>query len=113
MKPQEQYQELIQLAEKMGIQVSEQNFRSTGLRAKSGMVVLKGKPVYLMNKHNKINKKIHLLSKCLSEHPHEDIYMVPAIRELLMQHIDGQLPLDEADDDDDDGPTDQDESLVD
>ena len=83
MKPEQIYQELIDLAEKLQITVSEQNLRKTGVKAKSGLCKVKGKYLFIMDKHKSIHKKIDLLSENLSSVPHENIYIKPAIRELI------------------------------
>jgi hypothetical protein len=83
MKPEQLYQELIDLAEKLQITVSEQNLRKTGVKAKSGLCKVKGKYLFIMDKHKSIQKKINLLSENLAVVPHENIYIKPAIRELL------------------------------
>ena len=83
MKPEQIYQELIDLAEKLEITVSEQNLRKTGVKAKSGLCKVKGKYLFIMDKHKSIHKKIKILSSHLAPMPHEDVYIVPAVRELL------------------------------
>ena len=83
MKPEQIYQELIDLAEKLQITVSEQNLRKTGVKAKSGLCKVKGKYIFIMDKHKSLHKKIDLLSENLAIVPHENIYIKPAIRELL------------------------------
>ena len=83
MKPEQIYQELIDLAEKLQITVSEQNLRKTGVKAKSGLCKVKGKYLFIMDKHKSVQKKIDLLSENLASIPHENIYIKPAIRALL------------------------------
>ena len=83
MKPEQLYQELKNLAEKLEITVSEQNLRKTGVRARSGLCKVRDKLCYIMDKHESIHRKIELLSECLSEMPHEDIFVIPAVRDLL------------------------------
>ncbi len=83
MKPEEIYQQLKELAEKLDIAVSEQNFRNTGIKVKSGLCKVKGKTMFIMDKHESVYKKNKLLASCLSRMPHENIYVVPAIREML------------------------------
>ena len=83
MKPDQIYQALKELAEKLEVTVSEQNLRSTGVRARSGLCKIKGKYVFVMDKHKAVSKKIDLLAECLSRMPHEDIYILPAVRERL------------------------------
>lgn len=86
MKPEQLYQDLKELAEKLGVTVSEHNFRNTGIKAKSGLCKIKGNRLFIMDKHRSINKKNELLASCLSKMPHEDIYIVPALREMLNKY---------------------------
>jgi ABC-type enterochelin transport system substrate-binding protein len=83
MKPDQIYQELKDLAEKLEITVSEQNFRNTGIKVKSGLCRVKGKNMFIMDKHKSIHKKIDALASQLTEFPHEELYVMPAIREIL------------------------------
>jgi hypothetical protein len=83
MKPEQIYQELKDLAEKLEITVSEQNLRTAGLKVKSGLCKVKGKNLFIMDKHKSIHKKIDTLASQLAIFPHEDLYLMPAIREIL------------------------------
>ncbi len=83
MKPQETYDELKRVAEKLDITVNEQNFKTTGIAAKSGLCKVRGKYQFIMNKHNRIQKKIDLLAACINRFPHENVYVIPAVREVL------------------------------
>ena len=83
MKPEQIYQELKDLAEKLEVSVSEQNLRTTGLKVKSGLCKVKGQNLFIMDKHKSIHKKIDILASQLAKLPHEDLYIMPAIRELL------------------------------
>ena len=83
MKPEQIYQELKDLVEKFGINVSEQNLRKTGISVKSGICKVKGKQIFIIDKHKSIHKKNVILTSFLKEMPHEDIYVVPAVRELI------------------------------
>jgi hypothetical protein len=83
MKPEQIYQELKDLAEKLEISVSEQNLRTTGIKVKSGLCKVKGQDLFIMDKHKSIHKKIDILASQLAKFPHEDLYVMPAIRELL------------------------------
>ena len=83
MKPEQIYQELNDLAEKLQITVSEQNFRNTGIKVQSGMCKVKGKDFIILDKHKSIHKKIKILATHLAGMPHENYYIVPTVRELL------------------------------
>ena len=83
MKPEQTYQDLKELAEKLGVVVSEQNFRSTGIKAKSGLCKNKGKTNIIIDKQLSLQDKNEVLASCLSKLPHENVFMVPALREFL------------------------------
>jgi hypothetical protein len=83
MKPEQTYQDLKELAEKLGVVVSEQNFRSTGIKAKSGLCKVKGKTNIIIDKQLSLQNKNEVLASCLSKLPHENVFMVPALREFL------------------------------
>ena len=83
MKPEQLYQELKDLAQKLGIAVSEQNFRKTGLPVKSGMCTVKGESRLLLDKHRSVRYRIDVLAECLVRLPLDDLYIVPAVREFL------------------------------
>ncbi len=85
MKPEKMYQELKQLAEKLGLQVSEQNFRKTGIHVNSGVCKVKDQNHCLIDKHLKLKQKVEVLAECIAELPHESVYVVPAVREYLEQ----------------------------
>ncbi|MCP4369531.1 MAG: hypothetical protein GY797_15685 [Deltaproteobacteria bacterium] len=83
MKPEQIYQELRDLAEKLGITVSEQNLRKSGINVKSGLCKVKGKHIFIMDKDKSTHKKNMMLTSLLRELPHENIYILPAVRELI------------------------------
>jgi hypothetical protein len=85
MKPEKMYQELKLLAEKLGLQVSEQNFRKTGIHVSSGICKVKDKDHCLIDKHLKTKQKAEVLAECIIELPHESVYVVPAVRDYLEQ----------------------------
>jgi len=87
MKPEQIYQEMKDLAEKLGIVVSEQNLRKTGIHVNSGLCKIKGKLMFVMDKHESVREKTVLLASCLNQMPHEDIYVVPAVRDILNQQL--------------------------
>jgi hypothetical protein len=90
MKSTELYQQLQEIASKLGISVSEQNLRTTGVNAKSGLCKVKGQQVFIMDKHLTIREKVDTLSECLRQLPLDDIYLMPAIRKYLLEQQDQQ-----------------------
>ena len=83
MKPDQLYQALKDLADKLQITVSEQNLKIAGVKVKSGLCKVKGKHIYVMEKHKSLHRKNILLARCLNTMPLEDIYVVPAVRDFL------------------------------
>jgi len=83
MKSEQLYQSLKELAEKFDITVSEESFRKDGIRVRSGFCKVKGKKLYILDKHAKRYEKIDQLASFLSTMPHEDLYVIPAVRDLL------------------------------
>jgi translation initiation factor 2 alpha subunit (eIF-2alpha) len=90
VKPEKLYQELKDLAEKIGMRVSEQNFRiTTGIRVKSGFCIVKDQECCIIDKHLRLNKKTEALAECISEklaisqESLETIFLVPAVREYM------------------------------
>ena len=86
MNPEQLYHDLKELAEKLGVSVFEHNFRKTGIKVKSGLCKVKGKKIFLMNKYKSINDKNEILLSFISKMPHEDIYIVPFLREMLKKY---------------------------
>ncbi len=86
MKPEQLYQELLDLAEKMSVAVSEQNLRTAGIKVKSGLCRVKGADMFIMDKHKSVHHKIKILASQLATMPHETVYVVPAVREVLNKH---------------------------
>jgi hypothetical protein len=86
MIPAQLYHDLKELAEKLGISVLEHNFRTAGIKVKSGFCKVKGKKLIILDKHGSLDDKNEIILSCLSEAPHEDIYIVPYLRELLNKY---------------------------
>ena len=83
MKPDQLYEELKDLAERMQITVSEQNLRTSGFKVKSGLCRVKDQDLFIMDKHKSVHKKISILAAQLASMAHEEMYIIPAVRELL------------------------------
>lgn len=105
MKSDQIYQALCELAEKLEIEVSEQNFRTSGIRVTSGLCQIKGKTVYIMDKHKSIRHKVDLLATELARQPHEDIFIVPVVRDLLAKYEPADADKGAGDQTQDSGPS--------
>ncbi len=86
MKPVQLYQDMKEIAEKLGVTVSEQNFRKTGIKIESGLCKVKGRKLFIIDKNRSIHKKNEILASFLSKMPHEDVYVIPAVRELINKY---------------------------
>lgn len=86
MKADQLYQELRDFALKLGVSVEEHNLRESGIPVRSGLCVVKGRKLFIMDKHKTLKKKIRILAETLAEMAHEELYAVPAVRELLSKH---------------------------
>ena len=71
----------------MQITVSEQNLKVSGIKVRSGLCTVKGEKLFVMDKHKSVHKKIKILAAQLAQQPHEDIYIIPAVRELLEKYV--------------------------
>ncbi|MGD1987139.1 MAG: hypothetical protein PVF30_11655, partial [Desulfobacterales bacterium] len=81
MKPDQLYQELLSLAERLQVTVLEQNLKTSGVKVKSGFCKVRGQKMYVMDKHKSVHDKIRLLATQLAAIPHDDLYIRPAVRE--------------------------------
>lgn len=89
MKSDEIYEHLKALTERLGVSFREQNLRSSGVHARSGFCIVKGKPMFLLDKHQSIRNKVEILASWLAESEADRIngeYIVPFIRELIEKY---------------------------
>ena len=86
MNNQEIYNGLINIAERIGIEVKEKNLKTVGISVKSGLCKIKDKYVFIMDKHKKLQEKIDILSSYMADEDLENIYIIPAIRRLFEKH---------------------------
>ncbi len=70
----------------MQITVSEQNLKVSGIKVRSGLCTVKGQKLFVMDKHKSVHKKIKILAIQLAQIPHDEIYIIPAVRELLEKY---------------------------
>ncbi|HSO62584.1 MAG TPA: hypothetical protein VLR50_16240 [Desulfobacterales bacterium] len=79
------------MAERLGVTVEEHNFREAGVRVVSGLCVVHGKRLFIMDKHKSVQKKVRILSAALSEMPLDEVFIVPAVRNLIVKRADESL----------------------
>jgi predicted transcriptional regulator len=86
MTPEQIYHELKDLAEKLGVTVSEQSFRSSGIPVKSGFCLIKGKMHCIIDKNISLTKKTGILARTLVGLPHENLFVIPAVRDVIQKY---------------------------
>jgi hypothetical protein len=86
MKPEQMYQGLKDLADRLGIVVSEQKLSTESLKVKSGVCKIRGRLVMILDKQLPIHKKCTILATCLSDMSYDAIFVIPAVREFLARH---------------------------
>lgn len=86
MKPEQIYQELKDLSEKLGVIVSEQSFRASGIPVKSGFCLIKGAMHCIIDKNITLRNKTVVLAQSLAELPHENLFVIPAVRDILKKY---------------------------
>jgi len=86
MKPEEMYQHLKELAERLNITVSEQNLRKSGVNAQSGICIVKNKKLFILDKQKSIFDKNTTICSFLSKAINDDIYIMPAVREFIQKY---------------------------
>ena len=77
MKSEQIFVELKNLSEKLNISISEQSFRKTGIKVRSGFCIVKGKNYFIVDKDLSIHKKNELIAEYLSNLDYENIYISP------------------------------------
>jgi len=86
MKPEQLYQSLIEIAEKLNVEVSEKNFRKTSMHIQSGFCKVKNKNFFIIDKHLPVFKKNIILAGLLNKMPLENIYIMPVVRDFVNKH---------------------------
>jgi hypothetical protein len=88
MKPEEIYHTLKEVAEKIDIKVVEKNLLLPGLRAKSGLCIVEGRRLFIMDKNKKLKDKMDTLAACIGAMGGEALdrlFIVPVVRDLILK----------------------------
>lgn len=83
MKQEQLYRHLKELAERLEVTVLEHSFRHAGIKVKSGFCVVKGKAFFILDRNLPLHRKNRTLGAFLRGMPHEDIFVLPMVREFL------------------------------
>ena len=87
MDPHAVASELKDLAEKMGVTVSERVLANAPVHVQSGLCTVKGKPVLIIDRNLEVHDKIEILLDCICTMPYDDYYVVPFVRELISDYL--------------------------
>ena len=107
MKPEELYDNLKQLAERLEIKVYEENLKRSGIKVKSGFCKVQGNRLFIMDKRLKTHDKVDILAEFLNTLPHEEIYIVPAVRDLLGRYSKKPIQNEQVDSEGESSPSDE------
>ena len=86
MKPEQLYQNLIEITEKLNVKVSEKNFRTIGINIQSGFCKVKNNNLFIIDKHLPVVKKNIILANFLNKMPLENIYIMPVVRDFVNKY---------------------------
>ena len=86
MKPEQLYQNLIEITEKLNVKVSEKNFRTIGINIQSGFCRVKNNNLFIIDKHLPVIKKNIILANFLNKMPLENIYIMPVVRDFVNKY---------------------------
>lgn len=81
------YNELEEVAARLGLQVILDRGPFTG-----GACLLEGEELIVLNKSTPLEQRTRLLAEALSRKDLSDIYLKPAVREVIEEYFDPSLP---------------------
>ncbi len=83
MKADQLYEHLKELLDRMGVSVSEQNLKTSGIQVRSGYCKVKGQERFIIDKHLTIHRKNRLLASFLQSYPLDNTFIPPKVREFI------------------------------
>ncbi|MBW1988193.1 MAG: hypothetical protein JRI97_01470 [Deltaproteobacteria bacterium] len=86
MEPGDILRELRKLAESQGVAVRERALGPAPVRVRSGLCKVQGEPLVVLDRKIPVQEKIAVLAEALNQIITEDMYVIPAIREILEAH---------------------------
>jgi len=88
VKPDQILEALVDLAQKLDVNVSEERFARGDVAVKSGACVVGSQKRVILDRRLDTRQKIEILASYLSRLAHEDIYVVPLVRDVLALYRD-------------------------
>lgn len=89
MKPEQIYNELCMVAERLGVEVAERNLKGVSPPVKSGICKTGGRYTVVIDKAEPFVNRIDLLASCLNRMNLDNVYLMPAIRSILEREKEG------------------------
>ncbi|MGP8155201.1 MAG: hypothetical protein ACLQBQ_13875 [Smithella sp.] len=86
--------QLEELAQKLGILVRDENINMEESSSTGGLCFVEGKHILILNSKATVKEKNQVMIKALQQFNLDEIYIKPAIRELLEEYKKRILPLD-------------------
>ncbi|MFC2131295.1 hypothetical protein ACFLSQ_07660 [Bacteroidota bacterium] len=80
MKLNEVYDEMIEIAKRIGVTVRKENGKFKG-----GTCTINDEEVILINKSIPLETRTSVLAKCLTDYSIENVFMKPAVRDYIEQ----------------------------
>jgi len=75
--------QLEELAERLGILVRDENMNIDDVSSTGGLCIVEGQHVLILNSKTSLQEKIHVAIRALRQFDLSDIYVRPAIRDIL------------------------------
>ena len=75
--------QLEELAERLGILVRDENINIDDVSSTGGLCMVEGQHVLILNSKTSLQEKIHVAIRALRQFDLSDIYVRPAIRDIL------------------------------
>jgi hypothetical protein len=72
-----------ELADQLGILVRDENINIDDVSSNGGLCLVEGKYILILNSKSTVQEKIKVAIKALQQFDLSDVYIKPAIRELL------------------------------
>jgi hypothetical protein len=78
--------QLEEIAERLGISVRDENINIDDVSSTGGLCLVEGQYIMILNSKTTVKEKIQVAIKALRQFNFNEIYIKPAIRELLEEY---------------------------
>ncbi|MFP4474276.1 MAG: hypothetical protein ACLFOY_01870 [Desulfatibacillaceae bacterium] len=77
---------LADLAERFGVEVRERVLKAPGVNVQSGLCQVRGRPMLILERKLPLSDKISVMAEALAGMPVDEVYLMPAVRDLLERY---------------------------